>query len=240
VALSSPGVPTSDLVKRELKDRFRSGGWYFVAAICSAGVFSALPFWHAAYRLQRPELRRLAVLYSVAGVAFLVLSGLIPTDATGKPIGSGAAAAENVLVAVALVVIIAACVQLRPLRREVFGTRAPRGPLSGDPAVARVLERRAKRKAARELLIKDPAMARELGIGRPDLHLGYDDGGLVDINTATAESLSQLCGIAPNRAGEIVAARQARGGTYFSIGEVLIDVALPPGEQETLQEHGIV
>ncbi|MDQ1513939.1 MAG: hypothetical protein QOC59_1781, partial [Microbacteriaceae bacterium] len=121
MALSSPGVPTSDLVKRELKDRFRSGGWYFVAAICSAGVFSALPFWHAAYRLQRPALRRLAVLYSVAGVAFLVLSGLIPKDAAGNPIGSGAAAAENGLVAVALAVIIAACVQLRPLRREVFG-----------------------------------------------------------------------------------------------------------------------
>jgi hypothetical protein len=83
-------------------------------------------------------------------------------------------------------------------------------------------------------------MARELGIGRPDLHRGYDDGGLVDINAVSAESLSQLCGIAPNRAGEIVTARQARGGTYFSIGKVLMDVALPPGEQEALQEHGIV
>jgi hypothetical protein len=123
-------------------DRFKSGGWYFVAAICSAGILSALPFWHAAYRLQRPALRRLAVAYSVAGGAFLVLSGLIPKDAAGNPIGSGAAAAQNVLVTFALVVIIAACVQLRPLRREVFGTGAPRGPLSGDPAVARVLERR--------------------------------------------------------------------------------------------------
>ena len=83
-------------------------------------------------------------------------------------------------------------------------------------------------------------MARELGIGRPDLHLGYDDGGLVDVNAATAESLAHFCGIAPARAGQIIAAREARGGTYFSIGEVLIDVALPPGEQETLQEHGIV
>lgn len=221
-------------------NRFRSGGWYFVAAICSAGVLSALPFWHAAYRLQRPALRRLAVLYSVAGVAFLVLSGLIPKDAAGNPIGSGAAAAENLLVAFALVVIIAACVQLRPLRREVFGAPAPRGPLSADPAVAQVLERRAKRQAARELIAKDPAMARELGIGRPDLHLGYDDGGLVDVNAATAESLAHFCGIAPARAGQIIAAREARGGTYFSIGEVLIDVALPPGEQETLQEHGIV
>jgi hypothetical protein len=221
-------------------NRFRSGGWYFVAAICSAGVLSALPFWHAAYRLQRPALRRLAVLYSVAGLAFLVLSGLIPKDAAGNPTGSGAAAAENVLVAFALVVIIAACVQLRPLRREVFGIGAPRGPLSADPAVAQVLERRAKRQAARELIAKDPAMARELGIGRPDLHLGYDDGGLVDVNAATAESLAQVCGIAPARAGQIIAAREARGGTYFSIGEVLMDVALPPGEDEALREHGMV
>jgi DNA uptake protein ComE-like DNA-binding protein len=106
--------------------------------------------------------------------------------------------------------------------------------------VARVLERRAKRQAARELMTKDPAMARELGIGRPDLHMGYDDGGLVDINAATPESLSQACGIALGRAREIVAAREARGGTYFSIGEVLMDVALPPGEDEALREHGIV
>jgi hypothetical protein len=169
-----------------------------------------------------------------------VLSGLIPKDAAGNPIGSGAAAAQNVLVAFALVVIVAACVQLRPLRREVFGTGTPRGPLSGDPAVARVLERRAKRQAARELMTKDPAMARELGIGRPDLHMGYDDGGLVDINAATPESLSQACGIALGRAREIVAAREARGGTYFSVGEVLMDVALPPGEDEALREHGIV
>ena len=240
MALSSQRVPRSDLVKAELKDRFRTGGWYFVAAICSAGILCAVPFWHAAYRLQRPALRRPAIGYSVAGLAFLVLSGLIPKDAAGNPIGSGAAAAENLLVAFALVVIIAACVQLRPLRREVYGTRQPPGPLSADPAVARVLERRAKREAARKLIAKDPAMARELGIGRPELHLGYDDGGLVDVNAATPESLSQVCGIDVGRAREIVAAREARGGTYYSIGEVLIDVALQPGEEEALQEHGMV
>lgn len=220
--------------------RFKAGGWYFVAAICSAGVFAAVPFWHAAYRLQRPQLWKTAAAYSVAGIAFLVLSGLIPKDAAGDPIGAGAAAAENVLVALALVVIVAACVQLRPLRREVFGGGQPRVPVSSDPAVARILERRAKRQAARELLAKDPAMARELGIGRPELHRGYDDGGLVDINSATADVLATICGIDPGRAKAIVAARDARGGSYFAVGEVLMDVALLPAEQEGLQEHAIV
>jgi len=112
--------------------------------------------------------------------------------------------------------------------------------VSSDPAVARVLERRAKRQAAREMLAKDPAMARELGIGRPDLGGGYDDGGLVDLNAATADTLATICGIDPHRAKAIVAARDARGGSYFSVGEVLMDVALPPGEEEALQERGIV
>ena len=37
----------------------------------------------------------------------------------------------------------------------------------------------------------------------------------------------------------IVAARAARGGTFFNLGEVLVDVDLPPHVQDQLRERAI-
>ena len=44
---------------------------------------------------------------------------------------------------------------------------------------ARVLRRR---DYARTLLTDNPQLAKELNIGRPDLHSEFDDGGLIDVN----------------------------------------------------------
>ena len=231
----APAAPT-------LGDRFKAGGWYFVVPILSAGVFTGVPFWHAAVRLGRPALWRPAVFYSAAGIGFVVVNDLIPQDAAGEPIGQGAAVAENILVAVALILILAACLQLRPIKREVYGGPAATPALrtaTGDPAVARVLERRTRRQEARALIEKDRGLARELGVGRPDLGRGYDDGGLVDVNSASAELIAQVCDMDLADAQRIVEARAGRGGRFFSTGEVFVDVALPLGAEEELRERGI-
>ena len=55
-------------------------------------------------------------------------------------------------------------------------------------------------------MAEDPALARSLGIGRPDLARGYDDGGLVDLNTASAPVIAQVCGLDAALAEAIVAA----------------------------------
>jgi hypothetical protein len=229
---ATPAAPT-------LGDRFKAGGWYFVVPIVTAGVFTGVPFWHAAVRLGRPSLWRPAALYTAAGIGFLVVSDLIPKDAAGEPIGRGAAVADNLLVAVALILIIAACLQLRPIRREVYGGDRPKPPTDADPAVARALERRTKRHEARSLTEKDRGLARELGIGRPDLGRGYDDGGLVDLNSAPAELIAQVCDMDLQDAHRIVDARDLRGGRFFSMGEVFLDVALPLAAEEELRERGV-
>lgn len=54
-------------------------------------------------------------------------------------------------------------------------------------------------------------MARELGIGRPESRQGYDDGGLLDLNSATAEQLSAMCGLPRNHGEEVVASRETLG-----------------------------
>jgi DNA uptake protein ComE-like DNA-binding protein len=82
-------------------------------------------------------------------------------------------------------------------------------------------------------------LRRELGAGRPDLGRGYDDGGLIDLNTAPAALIAEVCGIDLTHAEKIVAGREARGGTFFNIGEVLVEVPLPPHVQDQLRERGI-
>jgi hypothetical protein len=48
------------------------------------------------------------------------------------------------------------------------------------------------------LLGRDPAVAAELRIGRPDLPRNFDDGGLIDVNTVPAQVLSRLLGLRPS------------------------------------------
>ena len=88
--------------------------------------------------------------------------------------------------------------------------------------------------------VSDPALAQELGVGRPDLRRGFDDGGLVDLNGAPAAVFAQVCGIDVRQAEAIVAAREARGGTYYNVGELFVDVPLPSHVQQLLTDRALV
>ena len=105
--------------------------------------------------------------------------------------------------------------------------------------IARALASRAKRQESRELADRDPVLATELGIGRPDLGRGYDDGGLINVNTAPAPLIARVGDVELRHAEAIVAARAARGGAFFNLGEVLVDVDLPPHVQDQLRERAI-
>jgi DNA uptake protein ComE-like DNA-binding protein len=64
---------------------------------------------------------------------------------------------------------------------------------------------------ARTLAAEHPAVAKELGIGRPDLP-NAQPGGLVDINNAPAAVLTELPGVDAALAGRIVEARAETHG----------------------------
>jgi hypothetical protein len=78
------------------------------------------------------------------------------------------------------------------------------------------------RRRALELARRDPALAREMGIGRPD-EKGAIDVGLVDVNNASAIALMKLPGVDGDVATQIIEAREKVGGfsSLEDMGETL-------------------
>jgi hypothetical protein len=208
----------------------------------TAGLFAWVPFLHAAQRLGRPQIRRLAAVYGGVAVLVFAIVGMTPVDAADDPIGAVGAVLQFLTVVVSLAIIGVACFQLAPLRREAYGlaTPAPQPTAAADPAVAAVLAARARRAEARAIVTKDPLMARELGIGRPDQQRAYDDGGLVDLNSAPAAAIATTCGILVSTAELLVQAREARGGAFSDVTEALIAAEIPVQLWDPIRDRAIL
>jgi hypothetical protein len=69
----------------------------------------------------------------------------------------------------------------------------------------------ALREQARQFAAFDPIRALHLGVGRPDLMRGFDDGGLIDINHVPGADLAWHTGLSLPEAHRIVTDRMARG-----------------------------
>ncbi|SSC25190.1 Hypothetical protein KLENKIAIHU_3814, partial [Klenkia terrae] len=216
-----------------------TGRWYLWVAGLSVGFLACVPFWHAAQQLHGPDVRRWAVAFTAVTAWLVVLLVLTPDR---NPDGTTPDSVFSTLGGFsALAAAVVSVVKLNGLRREVYGGVVPTArPLHTDPAIASILAARTRRAETRELIARDRSMARELGIGRPDLGRGYDDGGLVDLNGAPASAIASVCDIAPGLADAVVAARSARGGSYFTVDELFLDVHLPTEAEEKLRERAFV
>ena len=82
---------------------------------------------------------------------------------------------------------------------------------SFEAAVLGAEERLSERDRARRMARERPALARELGIGRPDLP-NAQDAGLIDVNNAPTAVIETLLGVDDSLATQIVEARAATGG----------------------------
>ncbi len=138
-----------------------------------------------------------------------------------------------------LVLSVVGCFHAFLIRRRVFDPTGMAGSLAGnEAAIVTVQRRRALRRQARELARTDPALARELGIGRPDQHRQYDDGGLVDVNHATVEALELLPGVTRELAERIDRAR-VELGHFTSAEELSATAGLPPALTPDLVEFAL-
>lgn len=214
-----------------------TGKWYFVITLASLGLLASVPFFHAASRLDRPQLRRIGVWLVIAGGLGWAAIALAPTDENGEPTGFLPSVGALIMLAVMLV----ACLQLLGLRREVYPSRTGNvvGPPSANQAaIAGVQEARQKRDEARRLALRDPMMARELGVGCPG-STQYDDGGLLDLNLASEDELTALCLLPRETAAAVVAAR-ARLGKFLQVDDAIAFGQVGQDYVPLLRDRGIV
>jgi hypothetical protein len=90
-----------------------------------------------------------------------------------------------------------------------------------DAAEARVRVR----EDALQLVRDDPARAKALGVGRPDIQLAFD-GGLIDVNSAPAEVIARLPHGDEGLAERIVLVRDRVGG-FSSVQDLGLVLGLP-------------
>jgi hypothetical protein len=220
---------------------WRTGGWYVVVAALTTGFAAPVAFVHAAVRSRAVDLWAWAIAYTTAVVSVFVLFSMAPQDAAHRATGP----LPGLATALIFLIWFASSFHLAAIRRRVFGLRPvatplPDGAYRDDPAVAAALERRQRRNDARRLAGSDPLLARELGIGRPDLRRGYDDGGLVELNTAPAPVLAAVLDLAPDQVRQITDLRDRPGAVLTTVEDLFAWTDLPYAQWDHIREHGLV
>ncbi|TDV56624.1 hypothetical protein [Actinophytocola oryzae] len=208
------------------------GRWYYVVTVCSLGLLAWLPFVHAGTHLRRRSVTMLACGYGLATVVIGTLLAVTPTDENGKSTNS-AVGVVGVLLMMATVAL--GCVQQSALRREVYSGAPPKDTV--DPALAAALEARERRENARRIAARDPLLARDLKIGRPDLTRTFDDGGLVDLNSAAPRVIAESCDL-PVSTGEDIAAVRPPGG-FLTVDDVLSLAEIPVAAWDIIRDRAV-
>jgi DNA uptake protein ComE-like DNA-binding protein len=212
---------------------FTRGGWWFLVHAGSLGLLAAVPFTHAAVLSRRIGHGVLAAAVLVTTVLAFLLIEVGAKDAAGHPEGFLSGLGGTLL----MLVLIGGLASLVVVRHQVFGPKAAsRAP---QPALARALAARTRRDEARRLAGSDPLLARDLRIGRPDLPREYDDGGLVDLNSAPAPVVAAVCGLEPVHAEGILGARRA-AGRFASVEDVFAWAELPVEVWDRVRDRGVV
>ncbi len=205
--------------------------WWVWSPAYTMGLFAFAPALHAAIKLRR---RNLWVWATGLIAADLVVWGLVG-GTPANPDGSNTPI-QDVGVVLALVLAVAGTVHAFRVRDEVFGTSSAGAPAGLDPAVAHSLAARRRRADSVALCVKDPGLARDLRIGRPDLERQYDDGGLVDVNHVPEAFLVSHLGLSPDQARTVVAARDHIGG-FQSATELSGLAEVPPKALDAIRDR---
>jgi DNA uptake protein ComE-like DNA-binding protein len=131
----------------------------------------------------------------------LVIGGFVKSSTDRHPGSDGIA---GILIIVGWIGAVAASFSIRSAYERQMSS-----PLIEASEQAR--ERLSERRRALALAQQNPALAQEMGIGRPDKG-GAADAGLVDVNNASVAALEKLPGIDDQLATRIAEARAQIGG----------------------------
>jgi helix-hairpin-helix protein len=210
----SPGQTRNPLV------RLATIMWALIPLL-TLGLLAFVPFAHAAAKLQDRRLWLVAACYAVVTVG---LFGPLADASNTSDLGAA------LFTAAWFALIVGSTVHALVLRRRVFS------PPAVQPAMAAALADRELRQQARAIVAGDPALARELRIGRPDLLRQFNDGGLVDVNHVPNQVLAERLGLSPAEAARVVEARERLGG-FSSAAELCAFAEVPDATIDPVQER---
>jgi hypothetical protein len=194
--------------------------------LLSWGLLAPVPFVHAAVRLRTVGLWLVAGFYVIVWVVVVGPAGVL---AQNPEVNDAVAGFSQ------LGLVVATTTHAFFLRERVFPPPAPLA-IASDPAVAAALAARQRREQARAVAKGDPALARELSIGRPELPREFDDGGLVDVNHLPAPVFVDRLGLSASEAGRVVEARDHLGG-FSSPAELAVYAELPETTVEAVRDR---
>lgn len=216
--------------------------WLWAVPVFSCCVLGFIPPIVIATKAKTRQATQWAVGFTAVYVIGFVMIGLQPDGADNFWSRFGAAA----VVATGLG---GACYGAVVGARLDWGTKTPPvitapgvavpPPDPNQAAIAGVMAVRQKRADARAVAQRDPQMARDLRIGRPDLPRHYDDGGLVDVNSAPAEAIAKWLGLSQAQASHIVEARQQLG-KFERVDDLVNLVGLEPAAYDQARDRIIV
>jgi hypothetical protein len=198
--------------------------------IWSLGLLAFGPFlWLAITRRRRSDMVVVTAYIAVAATAVGLGS---MQAAVGGSIGD---AAGFLLVGLMFVGAGHAAVACSPAPRDASGRPVRSTAYRNVLAVSGAEERMNVRNKARKLARKDPALARELRIGRPDLPREYDDGGLVDVNHVPAAVMVSHLGLTEEQAATVVSVRD-QIGRFDGPTDLEAYAGLPPERVDQLSD----
>jgi Helix-hairpin-helix motif len=196
---------------------------YLLLVLPPFGLTTWAPFLYIGIRARRAVWLAWAAVYLAAFVAFVVISSPAKTNST----------AEGIAVAVGMAAWIGGGIHAVAISgnamRRIYG--------AGDPLLAAGKNRIERRAAGRRLLATQPALAREVGLGRPDLP-GTDDYGLVDVNHAAAAGLERIPGVSAALAQQIVSTRE-QCGSFSSVEDLGSLLNLSPTTVDQMRDVAV-
>jgi DNA uptake protein ComE-like DNA-binding protein len=227
---AKPGASSGGLATgARRKNGLRQLGWASMP-VWSVGFLAFAPFLRLAIARRRKRDWAIFAGYLLAVVAEIAALSVAGQQDPGETLAGGY---------VLLLMGVAAVHAAIAFSDDPTAAAARTLPASSDQrnqaALATARGRMERRQEAREIARKDPVLARELRIGRPDLARDYDDGGLVDVNQVPAGFLQSQLGLSAAEATAVVAAR-AKIDRFTSPDEVTTYAQLPPDRLDDVRD----
>jgi len=181
--------------------------WWTSVPIWSFALLSFVPFLAFAVIQRRKRDWAVFAGYLLATAALVTTARLANVNANNN----AAAALGLFMIVLAGGAATHACILFRPGRAQP--SRAEAAWRRNQEVMQGARNRIERRNHARHIVQTDPALARELRIGRPDLPREYDDGGLVDVNRVPGAVLAAQLGLTQQEVTNVIAPVTSSAGS---------------------------